>query len=127
MDTPDVPAAVRYIVNDVDESVEFFVTRLGFVVDQQFGPNMAIVSRDDATVWLAGPGASASRPMPDGAQPEPGGRNRLVLTVEGLDDLVAGLAAQGAVFRNAVVKGPGGRQILVEDPSGNCIELFEPV
>jgi catechol 2,3-dioxygenase-like lactoylglutathione lyase family enzyme len=121
-----VAAAVRYIVKNVDESVAFFVGQLGFALDQQFGPNMAIVSRADATVWLAGPGASASRPMPDGAQPEPGGWSRLVLTVEGLDELVAGLAAQGAVFRNAIVKGPGGRQILVEDPSGNCVELFEP-
>ncbi len=125
-DTRAVAAAVRYIVNDVDDSVAFFVTRLGFVLERQFGPNMAIVSRADATVWLAGPGASASRPMPDGTQPEPGGWSRLVLTVAGLDELVARLAADGAVFRNAIVEGPGGRQILVEDPSGNCIELFEP-
>ena len=121
-----VPAAVRYIVRDVDAAVAFYVDALGFELEQQYGPNMAILGRDGATVWLAGPGASASKPMPDGARPEPGGWARLVLVVDGLDALVGTLRARGANFRNEILKGPGGRQILVEDPSGNCIELFEP-
>jgi catechol 2,3-dioxygenase-like lactoylglutathione lyase family enzyme len=121
-----VPAAVRYIVGDVDAAVAFYVGALGFELEQQYGPNMAIVSRDGATVWLAGPGASASRPMPDGAQPSPGGWARVVLVVDDLDRLVATLRERGATFRNDVVEGPGGRQILVDDPSGNCVELFEP-
>jgi catechol 2,3-dioxygenase-like lactoylglutathione lyase family enzyme len=118
-------ATVRYIVRNVDQAVAFYVDSLGFTLEQQFGPNMAILTREGATVWLAGPGASASRPMPDGAQPVPGGWNRLVLLVDDLDGLVERLREGGAVFRNEIVKGPGGRQILVEDPSGNCIELFE--
>ena len=121
-----MPAAVRYIVDDVDAAVAFYVDALGFTLQQQFGPNMAIVVREDATLWLAGPGASASRPMPDGAQPVPGGWSRVVVLVDGLDETVAALEQRGAVFRNQIVKGPGGRQILVEDPAGNCIELFEP-
>ena len=119
-------ATVRYIVSDVDASVAFFVDALGFTLERQFGPNMAILQRGDATVWLAGPGASASRPMPDGSQPAPGGWNRLVLLVEDLDGYVEALRERGAAFRNEIVDGPGGRQILVEDPSGNCVELFEP-
>jgi len=117
---------VRYIVRDVDDAVVFYVEALGFQLEQQYGPNMAILGRDGATVWLAGPGASASKPMPDGARPEPGGWTRLVLVVDGLEPLVESLRARGATFRNEILKGPGGRQILVEDPSGNCIELFEP-
>ena len=116
----------RYIVSDVDASVTFFVDALGFVLERQFGPNMAIVSREGATVWLAGPGASASQAMPDGSRPAPGGWNRLVLVVDDLDQLVGSLRERGATFRNEIVTGPGGRQILVDDPSGNCIELFEP-
>jgi catechol 2,3-dioxygenase-like lactoylglutathione lyase family enzyme len=121
-----MPAAVRYIVDDVDAAVAFYVDALGFTLEQQFGPNMAIVAREDATLWLAGPGASASRPMPDGRQPVPGGWSRLVLLVDDLDRIVRALEQRGAVFRNEIVKGPGGRQILVEDPAGNCVELFEP-
>ncbi len=121
-----MPTSFRYIVSDVDASVAFFVDALGFVLERQFGPNMAIVSRDGATVWLAGPGASASQPMPDGTQPEPGGWSRLVLVVDDLDQLVEALRTRGVRFRNEILSGPGGRQILVEDPSGNCIELFQP-
>ena len=121
-----MPAAVRYIVDDVDAAVAFYVDALGFTLEQQFGPNMAIVAREDATLWLAGPGASASRPMPDGRQPVPGGWSRLVLLVDDLDRIVRALEQRGAVFRNEIVKGPGGRQILVEDPAGNCVELFAP-
>jgi catechol 2,3-dioxygenase-like lactoylglutathione lyase family enzyme len=119
-------AAVRYFAKDVDESVAFYTGRLGFSLERQFGPNMAILSRDGLTLWLAGPGASASRPMPDGRRPEPGGWNRFVLQVGDLPALVARLRAEGATFRNDIVKGPGGQQILIEDPSGNVIELFQP-
>jgi catechol 2,3-dioxygenase-like lactoylglutathione lyase family enzyme len=118
--------AVRYLVRDVDRSVAYYTKHLGFAVEQQFGPNMAIVTRGDLTLWLAGPGASAARPMPDGRKPEPGGWNRFVLQVEDLGALVAKLKQQGVHFRNDIVTGPGGQQILCEDPSGNVIELFQP-
>jgi len=118
-------AVMRYLVADVDASIAFY-DRLGFEVEQQFGPAMAMVRRDDLTLWLAGPSASAARPMPDGRKPEPGGWNRVVLTLEDLDGRVAALRAEGVRFRNDVVTGPGGRQILCEDPSGNVVELFEP-
>jgi catechol 2,3-dioxygenase-like lactoylglutathione lyase family enzyme len=117
---------VRYLVSDVDQSVAFYTKHLGFALQQQFGPNMAIVRRDGLTLWLAGPGASAARPMPDGRKPEPGGWNRFVLEVDDLAALVAGLKQQGMGFRNDIVSGPGGQQILCEDPSGNVIELFQP-
>ncbi len=118
-------AAVRYIVRDVDAAVAFYTQGLGFTLRQQFGPAMAILTRDDLTLWVAGPPASASRPMPDGRKPEPGGWNRFVLQVDDLDSVVARLRSQGVAFRNEVVTGPGGRQILCEDPSGNAIELFQ--
>jgi catechol 2,3-dioxygenase-like lactoylglutathione lyase family enzyme len=117
--------SVRYLVHDVDQAIAFY-TLLGFVLRQQFGPAMAIMARDDLTLWLAGPRASAAKPMPDGRTPEPGGWNRFVLQVTGLADLVVTLRAQGVPFRNDIVEGPGGRQILCEDPSGNVVELFEP-
>jgi catechol 2,3-dioxygenase-like lactoylglutathione lyase family enzyme len=119
-------ATVRYLVSDVGASVDFYAGSLGFEVIQQFGPNMAIVRKDDLTLWLAGPNASAARPMPDGRRPEPGGWNRFVVETADLDALVAGLHGKGATFRNEVVTGPGGKQILVEDPSGNVVELFQP-
>ena len=117
---------MRYIVRDVDAAVVFYTRHLGFELKQQFGPAMAIAQRDELTLWLAGPPASASRPMPDGRKPEPGGWNRFVLEVEDLEALVARLRAEGVPFRNEIVTGPGGRQILCEDPSGNVVELFEP-
>lgn len=119
-------AQVRYLVRDVDQSIGFFVDLLGFELRQQFGPAMAILARDDLSLWVAGPQASASRPMPDGRQPEPGGWNRFVLTVDDLDTVVARLGAAGVVLRSQIITGPGGRQVLVEDPSGNPIELFQP-
>jgi catechol 2,3-dioxygenase-like lactoylglutathione lyase family enzyme len=119
-------AAVRYIVRDVAAAIAFYTEGLGFALKQQFGPAMAILVRDDLTLWVAGPAASASRPMPDGRQPEPGGWNRFVLQVDDLDATVARLRARGVGFRNDIVSGPGGRQILCEDPSGNAIELFQP-
>ena len=118
-------ASVRYLVHDVDAAVAFYTQRLGFALAQQFGPAMAIVTRGDLTLWLAGPPSSAARPMPDGRKPEPGGWNRIVLEVSDLAALVAELRAAGVAFRNDVVTGPGGKQILCEDPSGNAIELFE--
>jgi catechol 2,3-dioxygenase-like lactoylglutathione lyase family enzyme len=118
-------ASVRYLVRDVDQAIAFY-TKLGFALRQQFGPAMAILEHGDLTLWLAGPRASAARPMPDGRTPEPGGWNRFVLQVADLADLVAKLRADGIVFRNDIVEGPGGRQTLCEDPSGNVVELFEP-
>jgi len=118
-------AVMRYIVADVDAAVGFY-DLLGFTVEQQFGPAMAIVHRDDLTLWLAGPNASASRPMPDGRQPEPGGWNRVALLVDDLAATVEKLRSAGVSFRNDIVTGPGGQQILAEDPSGNVVELFQP-
>ena len=117
-------AVVRYMVDDVEANVTFYCDLLGFSVEQRMGP-IAIVARDDLRLWLAGPGASAQRPMPDGRTPEPGGWNRIVIEVDDLDSVVATLHAGGASFRNEIISGPGGRQILADDPAGNPIELFE--
>lgn len=117
---------VRYIVNDVDQAVQFYISHLDFKLKQQFGPAMAILERDGVQFWLAGPAASASRPMLDGAKPAPGGWNRMVITVPDLDNMVTALRNAGVQFRNDIISGPGGKQILCEDPSGNAIELFEP-
>jgi glyoxylase I family protein len=117
--------SVRYLVRDVDRAIAFYAG-LGFELQRQFGTAMAIMSRDDLTLWLAGPSASAAKPMPDGRLPEPGGWNRFVLQVSDLPAMVQMLRAQGVAFRNDIVDGPGGRQILCEDPSGNVVELFEP-
>ena len=119
-------ASFRYLVNDVDAAVAFYRDRLGFALERQFGPAMAILRHADLTLWVAGPQASAARPMPDGRKPEPGGWNRVVLEVDDLEAKVAELGAAGVRFRNTIVSGPGGRQILVEDPSGNVVELFQP-
>ena len=117
-------ARVRYLVGDVDRAVAFY-TGIGFTLDQQMGTAFASVTRGDLTLWLSGPASSAARPMPDGRQPAPGGWNRLVLEVDDLDALVSTLRGAGLPFRNDIVTGPGGRQILVDDPDGNPIELFE--
>jgi catechol 2,3-dioxygenase-like lactoylglutathione lyase family enzyme len=119
-------ATVRYFVTDVDQAVAFYANQLDFTVQQQFGPNMAILRRGDLTLWLAGPNASASRPMPDGRKPEAGGWNRFVLEVADLAATVTTLKARGMRFRNEIVSGPGGQQILAEDPFGNVVELFQP-
>lgn len=118
-------AQVRYIVHDVAAAVAFYTTHLGFAVVQQFGPAMAILRKDDLTLWVAGPAASASKPMPDGTVPSPGGWNRFVLEVPDLAAIVASMKAAGVPFRNDIVTGPGGKQILCLDPSGNVVELFE--
>jgi catechol 2,3-dioxygenase-like lactoylglutathione lyase family enzyme len=119
-------ASMRYLVDDVEASIVFYTVALGFTLVQQFGSAMAIVERDGLTLWLAGPASSAAKPMPDGRLPVAGGWNRIVLTVDNLDELVQALRDTGTTFRNDIVSGPGGRQILVDDPSGNPVELFEP-
>lgn len=119
-------ATFRMIVHDVDATLAFYRDHLGFALQRQFGPAIAITARDDLTLWLAGPPASAARPMPDGARPEPGGWNRMVLTVGDLSATVTRLKSAGVRFRNEIVDGPGGRQILCLDPSGNVTELFQP-
>ena len=116
-------ATMRYLVSDVGAAVSFYVDRLGFEEIQRFGPAMAIVRMGDLDLWLAGPTSSAARAMPDGREPGPGGWNRVVIEVEDLDGCIEALSG---ALRNDIVEGPGGRQILVEDPSGNVVELFEP-
>ena len=118
-------ANVRYLVNDVDAALAFYVGALGFELVERWGPPFAMVRRDDLTLWLSGPGTSAARPMPDGAQPVPGGWNRLVLETGDLASLVDKLKRSGARLRSDIVSGPGGKQVLVDDPSGNPVELFE--
>jgi catechol 2,3-dioxygenase-like lactoylglutathione lyase family enzyme len=119
-------ATIRYLVHEVDAAVGFYVDQLGFTLVQRMGPAFANISRGDLSLWVSGPLSSAALPMPDGRQPEPGGWNRLVIEVEAIDDLVAELRASGLTFRNDIVTRPGGKQILVEDPSGNPVELFQP-
>ena len=119
-------ATVRYLVDDVARCVPFYVGTLGFEEIERYGPAIAILRRDDLVLWLAGPVSSAARPMPDGSQPAPGGWNRLVLTTEDIDAMVARLRSEGVAFRNDIVEGPGGKQILIEDPAGNPVELFQP-
>lgn len=118
-------AVVRYLVADVDAAVAFYTTALGFDLVERWGAPFAIVKRGDLTLWLSGPDSSASRPIADGSKPVPGGWNRLVLQTDQLDSLMEKLTRCGAHFRSQIVSGPGGRQVLVNDPSGNAIELFE--
>lgn len=119
-------AQVRYIVDDVEKSIAFYTSLLGFSLEQQFGPAMAILKHDDLQLWIAGPMASASKPMPDGSKPEPGGWCRIVVTVDDIHAKVAQLRQEDVRFRNDVLEGPGGQQVLCEDPSGNVVELFQP-
>ncbi len=118
-------AVVRYLVHDVDAALPFY-RALGFKLSERWGPPFAIVKRRSLALWLSGPGTSARRKLKDGSTPEPGGWNRLVLEVRDLDATMAALQAGGARFRSKPLQGPGGRQVLVEDPSGNPVELFEP-
>jgi catechol 2,3-dioxygenase-like lactoylglutathione lyase family enzyme len=118
--------SVRYLVKDVDQAIAFYVDNLGFKLDEQMGPAFARISKDELTVWLSGPQSSAARSMPDDRRPEAGGWNRFVLEVEEIEKVVQALRRNGVTFRNDIVTGPGGKQILLEDPSGNPIELFEP-
>jgi catechol 2,3-dioxygenase-like lactoylglutathione lyase family enzyme len=120
--------SVRYIVDSVDAAIAFYTQHLGFSVDAHPAPGFAILSRDDLRLLLnvpSGPGGAA-QPMPDGRKPEPGGWNRIQLQVDDLEGLVETLRNAGADFRNDIVSGFGGKQILLDDPAGNPIELFEP-
>ena len=117
---------VRYQVKDVASSVAFYTTHLGFTLEHQQLPAFASVSFGDAQILLSGPQASGSRPMPDGHRQEPGGWNRVVLRVNDLAAFIETLKKAGLHFRNDMESGPGGKQIQVEDPDGNPIELFEP-
>ena len=122
----DETAHVRYLVGDVDAAVDFYTTHLGFTLISDMAPAFADVRRGPLRLLLSGPTSSAGRPMPDGRRPEPGGWNRIHLLVDGIGSEVERLRTAGVPFRNEVVKGPGGAQILLEDPSGNPIELFQP-
>ena len=117
--------AVRYQVKDVDKSVKFYTKHLGFKVEIA-APAFASVSNGNLTLWLSGPKSSGSRPLPDGRKQEPGGWNRIVLEVDDLPSRVAALKKAGLRFRNEIVEGPGGKQIQLEDPDSNPVELFEP-
>ena len=117
---------IRYQVKDVARSVAFYTERLGFKLEHEQPPAFASVSLGDTTILLSGPGASGSRPMPNGQSQEPGGWNRIVLKVANLPACIAALKSAGLSFRNEMETGPGGRQIQIEDPDGNPIELFEP-
>jgi len=119
--------SVRYFVYDVDAAIAFYSERLGFDVDVHPAPGFAILSRHDLRLLLNTPsgGGGAAQPMPDGRTPQPGGWNRIQLQVEDLTDQVERLRKAGARFRNEIVAGRGGKQILLDDPSGNPIELFE--
>jgi len=118
-------ATFRYLVNEVDPSIEFYTKYLGFRLIEQMGTAFAIVAKDDLNLWLSSPQTSAARPMPDGRKPEAGGWNRFVIEVADIESLVASMKSAGVSFRNHIITGPGGKQILAEDPSGNPIEIFQ--
>lgn len=120
------PASVRYIVNDVAISVAFYTQHLGFTIEQDARPGFASVTRGPLRLLLSGAASSGARPMPDGRRPVPGGWNRILLLVEDLKGEVERLKGAGLPFRNEIISGVGGSQILLEDPSGNVIELFQP-
>jgi catechol 2,3-dioxygenase-like lactoylglutathione lyase family enzyme len=123
---PEELASVRYMVDDVEESIGFYRDHFGFEVRNDFAPAFADVVRGNLRLLLSGPTSSAGRPMPDGRQPEPGGWNRIHVIVDDIESEVERLRSAGLTFRNDIVTGPGGRQILIDDPSGNPIELFQP-
>jgi catechol 2,3-dioxygenase-like lactoylglutathione lyase family enzyme len=118
--------SVRYIVDDVAASIEFYVTHLGFTLEQDARPAFASVIREGLRLLLSGQGSSGARPMPDGRRPVPGGWNRILLTVSDIEAEANRLRTSGLSFRNEILKGVGGSQILLDDPSGNPIELFQP-
>lgn len=117
---------VRYQVKDIERSIDFYTNQLGFKLDRKHVPAFAQVSIPDLKLILSGPGASGSRPMPDGRAQEPGGWNRVILEVADLQATIAELKKAGLRFRNQMEAGPGGKQIQLEDPDGNPLELFEP-
>ncbi len=118
---------VRYLVDDVEESIAFYVSKLGFEIEKNFAPAIAILVHGDLTLLVSGPKASASKPMLDGTIPSPGGGwNRILLDFDDLESVVAKLQANGVKFRNDILDGVGGKQVICEDPSGNVIELTQP-
>jgi catechol 2,3-dioxygenase-like lactoylglutathione lyase family enzyme len=123
--TTGARAVVRYQIADVERAIEFYTVQLGFELEHKAGRAFAMISRGDLHLLLGGPGSSGSRRMPDGREQSPGGWNRIVLYVEDLDREIERLRAASIVFRNEIESGPGGRQILIEDPDGNPIELHQ--
>jgi catechol 2,3-dioxygenase-like lactoylglutathione lyase family enzyme len=126
MTEPTATVNVRYMVDDVEEAVAFYTKVLDFEVLNSFAPAFADVARGNLRLLLSGPSSSAGRPMPDGAKPGPGGWNRIHLIVDDIVAEVVRLGDAGARFRNHIIEGPGGKQVLVQDPSGNVVELFQP-
>ncbi len=122
----DTTVHVRYMVTDVPASVAFYTANLGFTPEGPHSPAFAAVRRGNLLLLLSGGASSAARPMPDGRQPEPGGWNRIHLIVDDVDAEAARLRAAGVPFRNEVIRGPGGAQTVLDDPSGNPVELFQP-
>lgn len=122
----DETVNVRYMVTDVEASIAFYTTLLDFEVLTSAAPAFADVRRGNLRLLLSGPKSSAGRPMPDGTTPGPGGWNRIHLLVDDIETEVGRLRDAGATFRNDIVEGPGGKQILLQDPSGNVVELFQP-
>jgi catechol 2,3-dioxygenase-like lactoylglutathione lyase family enzyme len=118
--------SVRYMVDNVDEAIDFYTSQFGFELGQNASPAFAEVIRGELRLLLAGPTSSAGRPMPDGRTPQPGGWNRIHFVVDDIAADVERLRAAGVSFRNEIISGPGGQQILLDDPSGNPIELFQP-
>lgn len=118
-------AVVRYLVRDIERALAFYTGHLGFQIAMRSGTVFAMITRGDLHLILSGPGTSGARPMPDGRQQEPGGWNRIVLYVENLDSILASLQSARIRFRNQVEVGPGGKQIQMDDPDGNPIELHE--
>ena len=125
MSDPKDMVSVRYMVDDVEKAVAFYTKFLDFKVLTNFPPAFADVARGNLRLLLSGPTSSAGRPMPDGTKPRPGGWNRIHLIVDDIDAEVARLRSAGAPFRNDLLTGPGGKQILLQDPSGNVVELFQ--
>ena len=126
MTNPSDMVSVRYMVDDVEKAVAFYTKFLDFDLLNNYAPAFADVARGNLRLLLSGPASSAGRPMPDGAKPGPGGWNRIHLIVDDIDAKVASLRDAGAPFRNDIIEGPGGKQILLQDPSGNVVELFQP-
>lgn len=118
-------ANIRYMVADVERAIKFYTELLDFKLEEQWGPAFAIVSHDDLKLWLSGPETSAARPVPDGRKPEAGGWNRIVIEVDNLEETIEAMKKADVSFRNEMISGPGGKQILANDPSGNPIELFQ--